>query len=236
MINVVKKVTIDKNNGIYLKKYDSFTPFVLGYSKVIKDNRISYIDIYGNEVILTEEQLHLMEEYSKIKEYNTRSYQDIDYIGFNSDKSIGKYEHIRDFREGYAVIIKDRKYGYIDENDQFLVKPKYNYASDFKDGIAVVRDDKWGIINSSGYEIFPCIASEIMNLNYNRVYIDGYMYDLANIKLKYVLTINIDNNCINREFNTRSELETYEKILYATIFDIVKKCDNKKIKKLTIDN
>ena len=241
MINVVKnvEVDIDKSNGIYFKKYDKFTKFVLGYCEVTKDKKTSYIDIYGNSVILSESKINLIKQ-TKNNKHNSNLHVNINNKKYgykdNNDKIIieHKYDCAREFNDGLACVVLERKYGFIDEFDNFVINPKYDYACNFEDGIAIIRNNKWGIIDKNEKEVFPCIASEIMYLGYNRVYIDGYMYDLANVKLKYNLIIEMNNTKVKRSFSNKSELEEYEKRLYNVIYDIVEKNDNAKIKKLTI--
>ncbi len=43
-----------------------------------------------------------------------------------------------EYCEGLAVAIKGKKYGYIDEDGKFVVKPVYKQAKPFKDGLAAV--------------------------------------------------------------------------------------------------
>lgn len=241
MINVVKevKINIDKSGGIYLKKYDKFTPFILGYSKVIKNDKEGYIDIYGNSVILNNEQIKLIENFkNKEKEYKLHlDIKDRKY-GYkdNNDNIVikHKYDNAREFSDNLACVTIERKYGFIDENDNLVIKPKYNYACNFEDGFSIVRDIKWGMIDKNGRELFPCIASEMMYLGYNRVYIDGYMYDISNIKFKHILTMKINDSTVKRNFDSKIEMEQYEKTLYIIVSEILKNYDIQKIKKLTI--
>ncbi|WP_373567640.1 WG repeat-containing protein, partial [Paenibacillus mendelii] len=51
------------------------------------------------------------------------------------------------FKEGYAAVKKDGKYGYIDKAGDVIVPLEYNSAGRFNDGLSIVRKDgKWGII------------------------------------------------------------------------------------------
>ena len=55
------------------------------------------------------------------------------------------------FNEGLAAVVVENKYGYIDENYQVIIEPKFDSARNFKDGVAIVSiNDKFGFIDKSG--------------------------------------------------------------------------------------
>ena len=64
-----------------------------------------------------------------------------------------KYDNVRRFSEGLAVVEKDKKYGYVDQNGKEVVPPIYYSADSFSDGVAVAysKDDcTWHIIDKAG--------------------------------------------------------------------------------------
>ncbi len=64
-----------------------------------------------------------------------------------------KYDNVSSFSEGFAVVEKDKKYGYVDQNGKEVVPPIYYSAGSFSDGVAVAysKDDcTWHIIDKTG--------------------------------------------------------------------------------------
>src|SRR6218665_3143287 len=51
-----------------------------------------------------------------------------------------KFDEIRDFKEGLAMIKLDRKWGYIDKNGNIAINPQFDYAEDFEEGLAVIGE------------------------------------------------------------------------------------------------
>lgn len=57
-------------------------------------------------------------------------------------------------------------YGYVDKDCKWIVEPKYEDAWNFLNGSAIVRrDDKWGLIDTTGKECIPCEYAEISHYN-----------------------------------------------------------------------
>ncbi|MBQ7667892.1 MAG: WG repeat-containing protein [Clostridia bacterium] len=68
-----------------------------------------------------------------------------------------KYDYSSKFSEGMAVVKKDGKYGYINEQGEEIVECKYDDAWHFDGGFArVEKGDKLGFINVAGEEIIEC--------------------------------------------------------------------------------
>ena len=55
------------------------------------------------------------------------------------------------------------KWGYVDNKNTWLIKPKYDLAEEFTaDGLAKVkRDEKWGFVNKSGKEVVRTRYEEV---------------------------------------------------------------------------
>ena len=52
------------------------------------------------------------------------------------------------FAQRAAMVRKDNKFGYINENGSWLIEPSYEKASNFSNGMAAVfNGDKWGFID-----------------------------------------------------------------------------------------
>jgi len=74
-------------------------------------------------------------------------------IRTGNDKNIPE---LNPFFEGLASVSIDNKYGYINKNADFIIKPQFDFAGDFKNGMAIIRQgDKYGIIDKTGKYLIP---------------------------------------------------------------------------------
>ena len=68
-----------------------------------------------------------------------------------------EFDDARDFKEGFAVVKKDGKWGYINTKGEQIVECKFDSYSNFNEGFAAVKKDgKWGYINTKGEQIVEC--------------------------------------------------------------------------------
>jgi hypothetical protein len=75
--------------------------------------------------------------------------------------NIREYKNATFFHEGIASVQARRKYGFIDQSGNWLIRPKYSDASVFSEGLCSVRKGKkWGYINQKGEMIIPYIFSQ----------------------------------------------------------------------------
>jgi len=76
-----------------------------------------------------------------------------------------KYEYDADmeFKEGMARVCSGGKWGFLNENGEEAIPPRFDYVSSFNEGLArVCRDSKWGFINKNG--------DIIISINYDAVW------------------------------------------------------------------
>lgn len=65
----------------------------------------------------------------------------------------GYYEKVYNFHDGFAAVVKNGKYGFINHNGEWTIKPTFLMCGSFSDGLAPALDDKtqkWGYINKKG--------------------------------------------------------------------------------------
>ena len=69
----------------------------------------------------------------------------------------------------YIMEGSDKKWGYIDDDGEFIIKPKYENAADFQsNGTAeVMENEKWGLIGQSGETIIKTQYSYISEFSEN---------------------------------------------------------------------
>jgi gliding motility-associated-like protein len=114
----------------------------------------------------------------------------------NNKKILDKqfYEMIAPFSENRAAIIKDKKWGFINENGFAVIPPMYKIAYPFKKGISHVFSESkgWLLINSQGL-----VVKNLNNYNYDSVLIkiseeqSGIKYEQKKTKSE---SINVNNS------------------------------------------
>lgn len=67
-----------------------------------------------------------------------------------------QFELIFQASEGTRCVMKDSKYGYINDNDEFVIPCVYDHAFPFSQNCALVcKDGLWGVIDNCGNEKAP---------------------------------------------------------------------------------
>ncbi len=67
------------------------------------------------------------------------------------------WDHAEDFREGFAPVRKDGRWGYIDTSLKVVIPCVWEGAQAFCQGLAPVqKNGKWGYINREGIPVIPC--------------------------------------------------------------------------------
>jgi len=63
-----------------------------------------------------------------------------------------RYQNVRSFSEGLAPVqATNKRWGYVNEKQQWIIQPRFEDAHEFKDGKAAVRQNgRWGFINKRG--------------------------------------------------------------------------------------
>ena len=90
--------------------------------------------------------------------------------------AIQKYDKLGSFNEGYAAVLKDGEWGYINTKGEEVISCQYSnpyeeYTSGaFHEGLAAVqKDGKWGYINTNGEEVIPIS----LDVEYANFFSDG---------------------------------------------------------------
>lgn len=62
-----------------------------------------------------------------------------------------QFEGVANFSGGFARVLTDGKWGYIDKAGAFMIQPQFLETNDFSEGLAPVRlHDKWVYIDKAG--------------------------------------------------------------------------------------
>ena len=77
-----------------------------------------------------------------------------------------EFDYAGNFNEGFAVVLKDGKWGYINTKGEQIVECKFDEVRDFNEGFASVKKDgKWGYINTKGEQIIECKFDDFRDFN-----------------------------------------------------------------------
>lgn len=145
------------------------------------------------------------------------------------------YDNIRPFKQNIAIAKLNNKYGVIDKNNNIIVDFKYDEISNFYNGHAITKNnnlDKYGLIDSKGNTILPEVFNNIILLNDNKVYVEGYIYDIDNIEIDYKIIINNDDRIIIKSFNNEGEMNNYYNLFTEEYNNFMEKLGLTKNKKL----
>lgn len=148
---------------------------------------------------------------------------------YEKDKSDSKIPADYQFRNGFMRVIKDGKYGYIDQTTKEVIACQYDDARDFSEGKAAVKSNGlWGYINEQGKlianfgykEAYPysCGMAAVVNENDSLGFVDSFgllivpfSYDkVENLKFK-------DSVCIVRKNGEQIVIDTKGNVLETTI-------------------
>ena len=96
-----------------------------------------------------------------------------------------EFDEIYNEKNGFRIVLKNNKYGYIDGSDKIIVSPKYDDAFNFQtNGVALVyQSNKQGLINTKGEVILPIIYDKIYTFKYGYAVVkkDNFLFSLANL-------------------------------------------------------
>lgn len=167
------------------------------FVEVNRDNQwiYGYIDKFGEVVIPAKyEVANNFKNGKAVVKLVKGDYEIIDTSG--NTIQIFKYPFVGDISEGLLLFKEqiDGKFGYINENGEVIIKPKFGSAEAFKDGTAVVNastdyKNKYGLIDKKGNFIIQPIYNDVKLLDERMVAV-GKAIDKNNpfIGSKYALT------------------------------------------------
>jgi hypothetical protein len=126
-----------------------------------------------------------------------QEYQGSGILNFRSNKIVVKpktyLNKIDNFSDGLYSVQTEDGWGFIDENGNIVIQPKYYKVYPFRNGYAFVKNLRgWFIINKSGNLVLPLYdysEDQLMD-RFSSVFVDG----LIKIKFSYNKVIYIDFN------------------------------------------
>ena len=80
-----------------------------------------------------------------------------------SPNRLGQYSIVGRFENGFAIVQKDGKFGFIDEEYNEVVPCVFDEVSKYLNGRSIVKNDgKYGFIDEKNKEIAPCVYDEVI--------------------------------------------------------------------------
>lgn len=84
-----------------------------------------------------------------------------------SENKLEQYSSVRKFEDGFSIVGKDGKYGYINEEYDEIVPCVYDEALPFEYNCACVKKEgKYGYIDKTGAELTPFVFDETFSFNH----------------------------------------------------------------------
>lgn len=122
-----------------------------------------------------------------------------------------KYNYIGSFEEGYAIVVQDNKYGFIDKGGKVIIPLIYEEASSFVNSYAAAKlNGKWGFIDMANKTIVPFIYDKALSFFENRAAVKlngswGYIDNKGEVKvpIKYYRTFRFSNGYAPVNLNGR---------------------------------
>ena len=100
-----------------------------------------------------------------------------------SDDWRKKYDYVDEFYEGFAAVVLNGKWGFVNRKGEEVIPPKYDDVNDFYHGFARVQlNGKYGFVNTEGVEIVPPMYDDVWNFN------DGFAPVELNRKYGFINT------------------------------------------------
>jgi len=171
---------IDKTGKKILSEYDRCSSFINGYAGVKIDktwniiNRngkliVPHIKTQSDNVWITEKYIifHLEGKDNKFLNFDTLT-----------QKTFITSRNFLICEFGLYPMVKDKKYGFINMNDDWVIPPVYEKAYRFTDGLAAVKvNDKWGFIDQTGKNVIsPSYIEEpsLFSNGYAQIQLEDY--------------------------------------------------------------
>lgn len=151
----------------------------------------------------------------------------------------GYYDKVYNFSDGYACVVKNGKYGFINRAGEWVINPSFAMCGSFANGLAPALDEKtrkWGFINKKGeWAVKPQFskAKEFSDglaavwKDFKWGYIDVYgeykitpQYRIADTFSNGYAYVGKDNNYyfINKQGNMAFSEDLYQKMCFTKSF------------------
>ncbi|EGK8165530.1 WG repeat-containing protein [Campylobacter coli] len=145
-----------KGNFVIQAKFEAIKNFKENVAAVCLNDKWGFIDKKGKIII-------------KAK-YDFIDDKDDEMVMFGSKRGLclllSKENILGYFHEGLALARINKKYGFIDKNENWVIEAKYDEVEDFYKGLAIAKlDKKSGLLDKNGREIVDFLYEKILVVN-----------------------------------------------------------------------
>lgn len=151
-------------NIIFTITCDLCTDFSEGLAVIKKDTRSGYVDM-TSKLIIDCRYYQANEFHGGIALVLEDIHSSGMFINKRGEAILPPRNYLlSEYSEGLINVVEKSKWGYIDIDNNFVIKPKYKSAQPFREGKAAVSvcKENYGFINKEGEEIIPCIFTGAM--------------------------------------------------------------------------
>jgi hypothetical protein len=152
------RVRYINTTGIEVEKFElkgtpGFLYLTLSLLNDVSEGEKQVVGIFRTPLFAVSEEITRIGQYSNgmIDVFNERT-QKYGYVDLSGEIVVEcKYDYVYYYRDGIAMVLKDKKRFYIDKKGQNVFNQDWPYASQFNEGMAsVFNGKKWGAIDTSG--------------------------------------------------------------------------------------
>lgn len=145
-----------KGNFVIQAKFEAIKNFKENVAAVCLNDKWGFVDKKGKIII-------------KAK-YDFIDDKDDEMVMFGSKRGLclllSKENILGCFHEGLALARINKKYGFIDKNENWVIEAKYDEVEDFYKGLAIAKlDKKSGLLDKNGREIVDFLYEKILVVN-----------------------------------------------------------------------
>jgi len=154
-------------------KYQVIYHFSEALAWVEQDNCLGIIDTVGNEILApTCEYLSaspFRKGFSCVRKKD--GWAIVSQEGKEQDLLQYDYQYIGNYVDSRALVIRNKKYGFINHGGVEVIKAIYDTASDFRCGLSrVSKGGFWGYIDHNGAEVIPLQYDTLSEIDENLVW------------------------------------------------------------------
>lgn len=200
--DIVIGYTKDKNYLVNLKNqvpfekevdYENYGIECADRIMVLKNGKIGYIDVLGNEVIkpIYDGGFAFREDKDFVQVKKDGLWELIDINGKKYAEI--QVDDIGEYQEGYMLVEKVGKYGYIDKKGEIKIPIEYDFADNFSNNLAVVAGEHgYGVIDKDNNQVLPLKYDEI-EISGDQIYVvENNKYGLFSKDRKEILCTEFD--------------------------------------------
>ncbi|MFN8578142.1 MAG: WG repeat-containing protein [Candidatus Sericytochromatia bacterium] len=145
---------IDKNGYQVIRTiYDYADNFYDGYAYATFENKDNTVINTQGKVVITTKKDHIYNFYEGIAVYAGENNR-YGYVTKDLKKTKAIYQFADNFKNGYARVKIDNKWGIIDKNYNYVINPIYDYINNFSEDYALfLKNRKSGFVNIKGKEL-----------------------------------------------------------------------------------